>query len=847
MKQLAQKPRPNVQTAILLSLCFLVPALIYTLSLAAFGMAPFGENSNLIMDLSDQYVEFFCGLKEGDLFFSWGKSMGSNFVGVFAYYLSSPLTILTLLVPNSAMPIGLLLLAILKVGLAGLTMGIFLHNMGLKRHPACIFFATAYALMSYTVVYAMCGMWLDGLIWLPLVLLGTERLLQAGKMALLTVSLLGIFISNYYIAYMVGAFTALWLVYRLVTAYYRAFSGKMFWIRLSKFALSVLTAAGLGAWLLIPTLFSLMQGKIGGNGAQASGTWNFDGQALWDKLFVGDYDSITNSGAPFLYCGLGILLLVMAYFTVKQISRRERIASACCLGFLLLSLASVKLDLAWHIFQYPNWFPYRYAFVVSFFLIYLAARCLPYLRAVPLGVAVAGLILLAASGSPALGFVYILLFVLYRFAKRQGEKLARLTAGLLCGLLIVAGAYELYGNTNKLTQGLDGQFGYESYDHYHAYKSNMETVLNMVEADQASRGENAYTAVAPHFVRSINDPIGFGYRSISHYSSAYNRTTNDFFRSLGYAQSYFWSLHFGGTAVSDSLFGVGYTVNNPSIRSWANGERIQIGSTVPDTQYEAIGTYEGATVYRNPYAITAPFMVSADALNTKLEGDYFTAQNALLSGLLGEPANVLQPVAQSAIHATDNRIEVTVPSDGVLYVYFDRSGQDERTMRVGNYALPLFRNESDCIQSLGTYQAGDTAVIRVSGASDLVNSYWTRFAVLSLEDLEAVTSRLRAGAMTDFTVDGSTLSGRVFSEADGVLFTSIPYDDGWRVWIDGNEVETSAFDEALLCVQVPAGEHTVRMTYMPAGANLGLAVSVFTLAAVVSWFGAGWIRKRKAR
>ena len=61
-------------TAFLLTACFLLPAVIMLVTYAGYGMAPFGENSVLIMDMSNQYCEFYCGLKHigkmGDLFFS---------------------------------------------------------------------------------------------------------------------------------------------------------------------------------------------------------------------------------------------------------------------------------------------------------------------------------------------------------------------------------------------------------------------------------------------------------------------------------------------------------------------------------------------------------------------------------------------------------------------------------------------------------------------------------------------------------------------------------------------------------------------------------------------------------
>ena len=98
---------------------------------AALGMAPFGDNTILISDMSTQYVEFFCALKNGDLFFSWSKALGTAYVGVFSYYVSSPLSLLTLLVPNEAMPVGLLFLAVLKIALAGLAFCLFIR----RRYP----------------------------------------------------------------------------------------------------------------------------------------------------------------------------------------------------------------------------------------------------------------------------------------------------------------------------------------------------------------------------------------------------------------------------------------------------------------------------------------------------------------------------------------------------------------------------------------------------------------------------------------------------------------------------------------------------------------------------------------
>ena len=52
--------------------------------------------------------------------------------------------------------------------------------------------------MSYVIVYALNIMWLDGVIFLPLVLLGLHRLQDKGSMLLLTIAYTLLFIAQFY-------------------------------------------------------------------------------------------------------------------------------------------------------------------------------------------------------------------------------------------------------------------------------------------------------------------------------------------------------------------------------------------------------------------------------------------------------------------------------------------------------------------------------------------------------------------------------------------------------------------------------------------------------------------------
>ena len=177
------------KTIAIAALCFMLPAIIILIAFAKMKMAPFGESSTMIMDMAGQYVEFLCGLKSGDVFFSWSKSLGVNYVGVFTYYVSSPLSLLTLLCPNSHMPIAVLFLTVLKIGLAGLTFSFLLRYRFGRYDLSTVLFSMLYGLMSYNIAYSMCIMWLDGVIWLPVIIIGIEKIISRKNNWILTFSL----------------------------------------------------------------------------------------------------------------------------------------------------------------------------------------------------------------------------------------------------------------------------------------------------------------------------------------------------------------------------------------------------------------------------------------------------------------------------------------------------------------------------------------------------------------------------------------------------------------------------------------------------------------------------------
>ena len=96
--------------------------------------------------------------------------------------------------------------------------------------------------------------------------------------------------------------------------------------------------------------------------------------------------------------------------------------------------------------------------------------------------------------------------------------------------------------------------------------------------------------------------------------------------------------------------------------------------------------------------------------------------------------------------------------------------------------------------------------------------------------LDTATQTLSSQPLEITAFDTTHIKGSVDFAKDGSLFTSIPYDAGWTVEIDGAAVKTQAAYGALLSVPVTKGFHEITFSYQPPGFIPGLLISLLLIA-----------------
>ena len=167
-------------------LAFFIPVALTYLAYALFGMYPFGPESVLCLDLNGQYVYYFEAIRDafwgdGSIFYNWSRNLSGEFFGIIGYYLASPFTLIVILLPRTMILGSLLIMQLCKLGTAAVTFCYFLQKSRKLKPLHALLFSMMYAMMAYAITQLIDPMWLDGLVFLPLICLGVEYLIDDGR------------------------------------------------------------------------------------------------------------------------------------------------------------------------------------------------------------------------------------------------------------------------------------------------------------------------------------------------------------------------------------------------------------------------------------------------------------------------------------------------------------------------------------------------------------------------------------------------------------------------------------------------------------------------------------------
>lgn len=831
---------------------FFLPVLIMAAAFAVTGIYPMGDNQIAVIDMYHQYVPFLSELQYklqegGSLFYTWNGAGGSNFWNLLAYYGASPLNLLLVLFPKKLIMEAVTVILLIKIGLAGSFMALYLRSTDKVNDWAVVGFASLYALSSYVMAYYWCIMWLDAVALLPLCIMGLNRLIDEGRAVLYTVSLAVTIFCNYYIAIMVCIFIFFYypVVYLIKN---RRCGFRTFAADAGKAAGFSLLAVAMSAVMLLPTFISMQNTYYISSEMPDNTVFYSDVLDVINQLLP--YSELTyREGLPNLYCGMLTVILLVFYIMSRSISIREKFINGAFLLFMFFSLNINKLDFIWHGFHFPNQLPYRYTFVICFVLIGMAYKAFRRLEEIDLKTL---WILLSAGtayyifaqkimaesiddmdlffyGGMAWLALYCTLIVLYKRRMIKNGVFVMLTVAVIVSEMISSSCTSLntVGNTQRET-----------------YFENYEDIMALADK---SREEFVRTEMDANYI--LNCPALYHYRGISQFSSSINANATELMEAIGIE----------GDPGKNRY---NYNQTNPVTNAILNVKYI-ITKSMPldDPDFDFVAEEGNSRMYESRYPLSIGYVTGNQirTWDTHSENPFEVLESYVKAATANQYENVFRYLKETSVSA-DN-MTVSSDADGKVsaeqeddakgskvileykadstqkyYVFVEAGNAGEIAVKKGSEEKDEIGIRSDCgsIVNIGTVEEGESFEIVISynaGYSGDITSY-----VCSLDyDVWNSAYEVISENMMQVTESGDTfINGTVDAGEGGMLVTSVPYEQGWHISVDGKEknIEELA-GGAFISVSIDEGTHDIELWFRPPGIIGGAVISCLAVALLV--------------
>ncbi len=856
-------------------LAFVLTALIMGTTYILRHVYPFGDQIVLKVDLYHQYAPFHEELRSRivngqSLIYSWEGGLGKEFITQVAYYTASPISILILLFSQELLPEALAIFILLKTCFTAAFFSYYLRKHFDKNDISITIFGLLYAFTAFMTGYYWNVMWLDTVAIFPLVALGIEKLIHEDKHVFYLVALVFTMIVNFYMAVIVCVFSALYFLVVLFSENSWSKNRSFIISRFIKFSIVSIIAALISMFILAPVAIAL--------GQTATSDTSFPQFDIYDNVyqlitnhFIGARPVVLarNEDLPNVYCGIVTMMLIPLYFFNTKIAKKEKTLIAVLLIFMLMCACIKPLDFMIHGFHFPSNLPHRYTFIYSFIMLVIAYKGLMNIKSADMmwvvlsGVIYAVVILVTEyilvpnisdidrvlSDTDIIinitaMIVYGVLISMYKNTKSSN------VTGLLCIFLVLAIAECLFSSY----EGLDRT---TSRDEYVRYIENADKAVEYL--DEKENG-NFYRTEFRRFT-TINDAALYHYRGFSQFSSLAPGGISEFIGHLGIAATGNSYRYYDPTALVDAMFDLKYVMNKAA----DNGD-----GTIKNERYEKETEFGNVWIYRNDRVLPLGFMVNNDIENWETtESMPFRVQNdfvKLAAGIDEEMFTDVQPdsITKTYMEVTEDinsnefkykltdpanldllptvTTEFTSDKDQYLFVYVDAGNAKRVKYKTDTANEDRELSAGKSLFDIGNVKAGEkiTVTFELTNKGEFEKTYRKDGTVkiygasYNDEVFQKAYDKLKEHPYNITSFEDTHIEGTVNAAQDGVLFTSIPYIGGWKVFLDGQPVDkVSVGDDGVIGVKVPAGEHSITFDFTSKGLVPSIIVSAAGIAIAI--------------
>lgn len=819
-------------------------------------VSPFGEKSLLNVDFFHQYgpmlSELYDRVHSGEnLIYSFNTGLGIPFFRNFFNYLASPLNILMFLFQREDLLMSFSFIIGLRSIASAITLVYYLRKKFGSNNLLFIGLGLLYAYSLYFSAYYWNIMWLDGMLFLPLIALGIENIVNRNNGYLYTVSLTLMLYSNYFIGYMLCIFSCIYFIAYLIIKTDN-FNFKIILKKCMLFTLCSLISGTINAWALMPMYDALKTTNAITGGMPFEQYYVFTILDFFRSHLTGVTPTVLYSelsNVPNVSCGILSVALFLIFLLSKNISKKRKIVYSSILILLSLSFFVAPLDYIWHAFHVPNDLPFRYSFIYSFVLIITNAYALKELKNISfikiLIVYIICLIYISfvyftnfeniSNAMIILNYIlisiYFIIYIVYKYLSR----LKKVCVYIFLATIAIECIISVNHNWD-ITQYID-----EFYSDY----TDISDTLDLIKEED----DDIFYRVEKNNILTYNDGAWYNYYGQSVFSSmAYNKLS-ELNYNLGIPGNYINSYYYKqNTPIYDLMFDIKYQINMPT----------------NDDRYEIYTIINYMPIYKFNYTIGLMFGVNEDIKSWKaISLKPFENQNNFIESTTGISNTLYEMDLDSEYELfSDEEMIVTkltyINKYDNIYIYPGDSDINYIIINNSIYYKTIANwdsinsvLDSENISINNYYLYDEYFVINEKSDDDYIdiyvgydNNYYNGIDVYTINEDKFISaySILKYDEVDLIEFKENYISAVIDLEEKKSIYTSIPYDKGWKVYSNGKQIKTFSIDGSLLGFDLDEGYNNIELRYIPSYMSLGILCTIITIMSLVIYL---IIRKRK--
>ena len=764
------------------------------------------------------------------------------------------------------------ILAEFRVYLAGIAFSLLGFRYS-KKAEAVLASAITYAFCSYTLSFGTeHPPFLSAMIYMPLLILGLEKILKNEKPYLFTLSICAALLGSVYLAAIMACLLLLFAVISLIDLR-KEYSRKEMLRTIRRILVDGLIGIILSGVILIPSLIMLLDtGRAGQSSLIVANEKNlFVAPLAFIKRFVSSFSLSGGSATRETYLGFPILalpLMIVLFFQRKREARSIR--------FTVVILTLMMLcPIVGYILSGFNAFVNRWSFVYALFIaiaeLFALAELLTSFKRYRILTGVLLLVntIICTFVLKTLDFkligIILLLVILYACMTlffNQKRKFAVVCVILTC----VSCWYTAFSLFDSHYGGFIRQFAnMDDVDEYYL-DSQYESFSNSKAYDDTDVFRVACSSLPRE---SINSSFMWDINGINTYNSLMDNSFIDWLNDLETADRGMLITHFGpdGRSGVMSLSNIKYLV-------------IRDGSDCPVPYgFEALETVQNEqyidTVYENQYWLPIGYTYSSfvsqqeyDDLSAlerqekQLETVFLSEDDVSASkssGFNTDESNIPWMITEmdgvrwedGILYADKNRATIELSFEGLpehdTYLRINNlnilSGGNQYVTASSKYgsSTALFCEDAyrydhelrTQILNLGYSEDGTstcTICFRTKGSFTIDSLEIWCFPV---ENYDEWIESLRREPLENVETNWRGLTGSISVSTDKILCLSIPYDEGWTAYVDGKKTDLMRANTAWMAIELSAGEHEIELLYWTPGLTAGICLTVLGIIALI--------------